>query len=101
MALEALPRPGRVPEQRFLSPKIRRWQRRSYGTLSGNLPIDLGFSVGRLFIGEGARQEATKGVSPQGGATRGWVVPPHGEAGPWPPSSSLSVLVLCPGKIGV
>jgi hypothetical protein len=47
------------------------------------------------------RQEATRGVSPQGGAARGWATPPHGEAGPWPPSSSLSVLVLCPGKIGV
>jgi hypothetical protein len=32
---------------------------------------------------------------------RGWAVPPHGEAGPWPPSGSLSVLVLYPGKIGV
>jgi hypothetical protein len=28
-------------------------------------------------------------------------VPPHGEAGPWPPSGSRSVLVLRPGKIGV
>jgi hypothetical protein len=41
------------------------------------------------------------GVSPQGGVARGWAAPPHGEASPWPPSGSLSVLVLCPGKIGV
>jgi hypothetical protein len=40
-------------------------------------------------------------VSPQVGAARGWAAPPHGEAGPWPPSGSLSVLVLRPGKIGV
>jgi hypothetical protein len=50
----ALPHPGRVPEQRLLSPKIRRWRRRSCGTPSGKLPIPLGFSVGRLLIGEGA-----------------------------------------------
>jgi hypothetical protein len=51
MALGALPHPGRVPEQRLLSPEIRRRRRRSCGTLSGNLPIVLGFSVERLFIG--------------------------------------------------
>jgi hypothetical protein len=30
-------------------------------------------------------------VSPIGGATRGWVAPPHGEAGPWLGSVSSSV----------
>jgi hypothetical protein len=40
-------------------------------------------------------------VSPQVGVARGWAAPPHGEAGPWPPSGSLSVLVMRPGKIGV
>jgi hypothetical protein len=40
-------------------------------------------------------------VSPPGGTARGWAAPPHGEAGPWPPSGSLSVLVLRPGKVGV
>jgi hypothetical protein len=35
MALGALPRPGRVPEQRLLSPETRRWRRQSCGTLSG------------------------------------------------------------------
>jgi hypothetical protein len=54
MAPGALPRPGRVPEQRLLSPEIRRWRRRNYGTLSGKLPTLLGFSVPRLLIGEGA-----------------------------------------------
>jgi hypothetical protein len=40
-------------------------------------------------------------VSPQVGAARGWATPAHGEAGPWPPSGSRSVLVLPSGKIGV
>jgi hypothetical protein len=40
-------------------------------------------------------------VSPQVGMARGWAAPPYGEAGPWPPSGSLSVLVLRPGKLGV
>jgi hypothetical protein len=40
-------------------------------------------------------------VSPQGGVARGWAAPPHGEAGPWPPSSSLSVLGPLLRKIGV
>jgi hypothetical protein len=35
MALGALPRPGRVPKQRLLSPETRRWRQRSYETLSG------------------------------------------------------------------
>jgi hypothetical protein len=33
MAPGALPRPGRVPKQRLLSPEIRRWRRRSSGLL--------------------------------------------------------------------
>jgi hypothetical protein len=40
-------------------------------------------------------------VSPQVGVARGWAALPHGEAALWPPSGSLSVLVLHPGKIGV
>jgi hypothetical protein len=53
MAPWALPHPGRVPEQRLLSPEIcLRW-RRSCGTVLGKTSIDLGFSVGRLLIGEG------------------------------------------------
>jgi hypothetical protein len=66
MALGALPHPGRVSKQRLLSPEIHRRRRRSCGTLSGNLPIVLGFSVGRLLIGEGA----SSGVD-QGGLTTG------------------------------
>jgi hypothetical protein len=61
MAPGALPHPGRVPEQRLLSPKIclRRW--RSCGTVLGKMPIDLGFSVGRLLIGEAASSEVDQG----------------------------------------
>jgi hypothetical protein len=62
----ALPRPGRVPEQRLLSPKIPRWRRRSCGTVLGKTPIVLGFSIRRLFIGEG-----TSSGGDQGGLTRG------------------------------
>jgi hypothetical protein len=40
-------------------------------------------------------------VSPQVGVARGWAAPPHGEAGPWPPSGSRSVFDPLPGKIGV
>jgi hypothetical protein len=61
MALGALPHPGRVPEQRLLSPEIRRRWRRSCGTLSGKLPIVIGFSIGRLLIGEWASSEVDQG----------------------------------------
>jgi hypothetical protein len=54
MAPGALPHLGRVPEQRLLSPEIHRWRRRSCRTLSQKLPIDLGFLVGRLYIGREA-----------------------------------------------
>jgi hypothetical protein len=101
MAPGALLRPGRVPEQRLLSPKIRRWRRRSCGTLLEISPILLGFSVERRLIGEGRRQKSTRGSSPQVGAARAWAMPPHGEAALWPPSGSRLVLVLRPGKIGV
>jgi hypothetical protein len=70
MASGALPRPDRVPEQRLLSPEIRQWRRQSCGTSFGKLPIDLGFSVGRLYIGGEA---ASKGN--QGAHTIGWCAP--------------------------
>jgi hypothetical protein len=67
MAPGALPHPGRVPEQRLLSPEIRRRRRRSYGTVSGKLPTPLGFSVPRLLIGEGASSGGSQGL-----LTPGW-----------------------------
>jgi hypothetical protein len=71
MALGALSHPGRVPEQRLLSPEIRRWQRRSCGTLSRNLPILLGFSIGRLFIGEEVSSGGDQGGHTMGGRGQG------------------------------
>jgi hypothetical protein len=50
---------------------------------------------------KGRHQEATRVVSPQGGTARGWAMPPHSEASPWPPSSSRSVFGPLAGKIGV
>jgi hypothetical protein len=58
----ALPHPGRVLEQRLLSPKIRRWRRRSSETVSGKLPTPLGFSILRLYIGEGAASGGCQGT---------------------------------------
>jgi hypothetical protein len=81
-------------------PRIRRRWRRSCGTLSRNLPIVLGFSVGRLFIGEEASSEVdqvhlTMWRCGPGGA------PPHGEPALCPPSGSRLVFVLHQGKIEV
>jgi hypothetical protein len=101
MALGALPHPGRVPEQRLLSPEICLRRRRRCRTVLGKTPILLGFLVGRLFIGGGAASEGHQG---------GLTTPGHGQEGgtplmvslpSGPPSGSLSVLVLHPGKIGV
>jgi hypothetical protein len=61
MALGALPRPGRVPEQRLLSPEIHQWRGRSCRTSSGKLRIVLGFSVGKLYIGGEAASEVDQG----------------------------------------
>jgi hypothetical protein len=100
MAPGALPHPGRVPEQRFMSPKIRWWRRRSCRTSSPKTPIDIGFSVPRLYIGEEAASEVDQGhltIGPHG--PRG--APPHGEPTLCPRFGSLSVLVLRSGKIGV
>jgi hypothetical protein len=56
-----------VPEQRLLSPKIcLRWRRRCRTVLE-ILPIDLGFSVGRLLIGEGASSGVEQGLLTTGG----------------------------------
>jgi hypothetical protein len=67
MAPGALPRPGSVPEQRLLSPKIRRWWWRSCRTLSRKSPTDLEFSVPSLFIGEKVALEVGQGSLTTGG----------------------------------
>jgi hypothetical protein len=71
MAPGALPRPDRVPEQRLMSPKIRRQLRRSCGTLSRNLPTPLGFFVPRLYIGEGASSGGCQGALTRRGRSQG------------------------------
>jgi hypothetical protein len=71
MAPGALLCPGKVPEQRLLSPKIcRRW-RWSCGTVLGKMPIVLGFFVGRLLIGEGASSGVDQGSLTTGGRGQG------------------------------
>jgi hypothetical protein len=71
MAPGALPRPGRVPKQRLLSPEICLRQRRCCGTILGKTPIVLGFSVGRLFIGGEAASEVGTGSLTIGGRGQG------------------------------
>jgi hypothetical protein len=62
MAPGALPRPSRVSKERFLSPEIcLRWRRRC-GTVLEILPTPLGFSVPRLYIGEGASSGGCQGA---------------------------------------
>jgi hypothetical protein len=62
MSPGAIPRPSRVPKQRLLSPKIcLRW-RRGCGNFHGWMPIDLGFSRQRHFIGGRAMSEGTRGA---------------------------------------
>jgi hypothetical protein len=101
MAPGALPHPGRVPKQRLLSPKIRRRRRRSCRTFLEISPIVLGFSVGRLLIGEGASSGVDQGLPTIGGRAQGLGHAPHVVARLWPLSGSPSVLFLRPGKIGV
>jgi hypothetical protein len=60
-----------VPEQIFLSPEIRRWRRWSCRTVLGKMPTDLGFSIGRLLIGEGASSGGNQGGLTTGGARPG------------------------------
>jgi hypothetical protein len=67
MAPGAIPRPGRVPKQRFLSPKLRLRRLQWCGTLSGKTLIDLGFSRQRDYIGG----RAMSGGGP-GGHTTWW-----------------------------
>jgi hypothetical protein len=71
MAPGALPRPGRVPEQRILSPEIRRRWRRSCGTILEIMSIVLGFSIPGLLIGEGASSGVDQELLTIGGHGQG------------------------------
>jgi hypothetical protein len=102
MASGALPHPDRVPEQRLLSLEIRRWRQWSCQTLLEILPIDLGFSIPKAFYRRrGIIRRRPGGSHHRGGKARSWAMPPHGEAAPWPPSSSHSVFGPLSRKIGV
>jgi hypothetical protein len=62
MAPGTLPHPGRVPEQRLLSPEICLRRRRRCGTVLEISPTPLGFSIPRLYIGEGASSGGCQGL---------------------------------------
>jgi hypothetical protein len=95
MAPGAIPHPGRVPEQRLLSPKLRlRWRRRC-GTLSGKTLIHLGFSPRSEFIGEGAMSEGTRGAHTRWRCGQGWT---RATRSSWPSSVSALDCVSCRGK---
>jgi hypothetical protein len=69
MALGALPHPVRVPKQRLLYPEIALRRRQHCRTILGKTPIVLGFSIGRLYIGEEAASEVDQGhhtIGPRG-----------------------------------
>jgi hypothetical protein len=90
-----------VPEQRLLSLEIRRWWQRSCRTVSRKSSIILGFSVGRLLIGEGTSSGGGPGGLTMGGCDQGLGCAPYDVASLWPLFGSRLVLVLRPGKIGV
>jgi hypothetical protein len=56
------------------------------------LPIPLGFSVPRLYIGEGASLEVDRGGLTHRGAASAWATPPWCVGPLWPHSISSSVL---------
>jgi hypothetical protein len=71
MAPGALPRPGRVPKQRLLSPKSCLRRRQSCGTFLGKTSIPLGFSIPRLYIGEEASSGGCQGALTRRGCGQG------------------------------
>jgi hypothetical protein len=96
MAPGALPRPGRVPKKRLLSPEIglqRRWR---CGTFLGKMPNNLGFSLRRLYIGEGAMSEGGQGPHTIGWRVWGSPAPPGGVVAPGPPPT----LLWTPSRVG-
>jgi hypothetical protein len=99
MAPGALPRPGRVPEQRLLSPEICLRRRRSCGTILGKTPIDLGFGLREaLNRWRGGVRGLPWGPHHPWAQPGGGGAPPHGEPAHWPPSDSRSVFGPLPAK---
>ena len=62
MAPGAIPRPGRVPEQRLLSPESHLQRRRRYGTFHGFMLGSLGFSRDGEYMGGRARSMGARGA---------------------------------------
>ena len=72
MAPGAIPRPGRVPEQRLLFPEIDlRWWWRG-GTFRGRRLDYLGFSQRRQYMGGRARSVGTRGPHTMPRRGQGW-----------------------------
>jgi hypothetical protein len=100
MAPGAIPRPGRVPEQRLLSPEIGlRWRWRC-GTLSGKTPIDLGFSSRREYIGGRPMSEGGPGAHTTWSCGQGWTRATLWCGQPLAPLRVSFGLRLVSGKIG-
>ena len=72
MAPGAIPRPGRVPEQRLLSPESRLRRRRRYGTFRGFLLGSLGFSRDGEYMGGRARSVDARGPHTMPRRGLGW-----------------------------
>jgi hypothetical protein len=100
MAPGALPLPGKVQEQRLLSPEIGLQRQRRCGTLLGETPIDLGFSRRRLLIGEGAMTEGGQGPHTIGWRALGVTHATRWCGGPLAPLRLSFGLCLVSGKIG-
>jgi hypothetical protein len=98
MAPRALPHPGRVPEQRLLSPEIHRWRQRSCRTLSRKLSILFGFSIRRLYIGGEAASEGDQGAHTIGWCTLGVTHTAQGYGRPLAPLRLSFSLRLAFGK---
>jgi hypothetical protein len=71
MALGELLHPGRVLEQRLLSPEIWLRRRRCCGTVLEIAPTPLGFSIPRLYIGERASSGGFQGTLTHRGRGQG------------------------------
>jgi hypothetical protein len=92
-------RPG--AETKTSAPKIHQRQRQSCGTLLEILPIPLGFSVPRLYIGEEAASGGDQGGLTMGGRGQGLGRTPCCVGSLWPPSGSLLVFDTLLGKIRI
>ena len=95
MAPGAIPRPGRVPEQRLLSLEACLRRRQSFGTFRGWRLIDLGFFALRAIYRRkgdvGGRPGGPHHVAARlGGPRRHQVWPPL-----WPPSGLLRTPGAC------